>query len=541
MVVRFLLVYNDSDSVSIVQSIASASTLISSVTSATKNYIISNFPQDFFKHIYVDSSEMITQAKENYRYDQILDKIPYPSLSIVPEFSLDDPIGGMQKSLHFASPNLFLRKNMRQVYKTLLIDPHEKIQIYYTSDYITTIFNYKITTNTYMSNIDIAYYLKSKFQADMFRYLADQVLQTEIPKSFIKCIANLKGLDISKPGDMNKLRLYLIGSDRRENLIEKKVNLATGKVCFFINDIVDFLTLFSQLDASASVIHEEQIEGEYQITFRFQVSTYLPNAFIMKIDRGVYEGLPEDIQDSLTSEKDQQDSGFYETTPMLSIKTKAQATEKLASEWKTNSGEIVTGQQVYHEVYRYEHGVGISEVNLLNTISPEFNKVHALLTSEFLKGYDLSGLLNVRIVNIKGEVSKSEYTFDFDNMLVKFKDPNYITSDILVEIFMNREFFAAILEAAKSKKKYFNSNFLSTIIGMIDSKRVRFIVRSFVKDQDMFSTNPETMLRVQTNYGPGYVSLKDISETNSEKDLYRICIGYDSENKPIIKTLEIGR
>jgi hypothetical protein len=81
-------------------------------------------------------------------------------------------------------------------------------------------------------------------------------------------------------------------------------------------------------------------------------------------------------------------------------------------------------------------------------------------------------------------------------MLVRFKDPNYITSDILVEIFMNREFFAAILEAAKSKKKYFNSNFLSTIIGMIDGKRVRFIVRSFVKDQDMFSTNPETMLRV---------------------------------------------
>jgi hypothetical protein len=79
----------------------------------------------------------------------------------------------------------------------------------------------------------------------MFRYLGDQLLQTEIPKSFIKCIANLKGWDISKPGDMNKLRLYLIGSDRRENLIEKKVNLATGKVCFFINDVVDFLTLFS--------------------------------------------------------------------------------------------------------------------------------------------------------------------------------------------------------------------------------------------------------------------------------------------------------
>ena len=532
MVVRFLLVYNDSDSVSIVQSIASASTLISSVTSATKNYIVSNFPQDFFKHIYIDSSEMITQAKENYRYDRTLDKIPYPSLSIVPEFSLDDPVGGMQKSLHINSPNLFLKKNMRQVYKTLLIDPYEKIQIYFTSDYITTIFNYKITTNTYMSNIDIAYYLKSKFQVDMFRYLSEQLLQTEIPKSFIKCIANLKGWDISKPGDMNKLRLYLIGSDRRENLIEKKINLATGKVCFFINEIVDFLTLFSQLDASASVIHEEQIEGEYQITFRFQVSTYLPNAFIMKIDRDVFNRLPSDIQDSLTSEKDQQDVGFYETTN-LGIKLQAAAYGQNVLEWTSNSGENVIGQNVYHEVYRYEHGKGIPSINLMNTISTEFNKVHALLTSEFLKGYDISGLLKVRPVSINGEIPKSEYIFDFETMTITFKDPDYITYDLLVEIFMNREFFAAILEAAKSKKKYFNSNFLSTIIGMINGKRVRFIVRSFVKDQDMFSTNPETMLRVQTNYGPGYVSLKDISETNSEKDLYRICIGYDSENKPI--------
>jgi hypothetical protein len=63
----------------------------------------------------------------------------------------------------------------------------------------------------------------------------------------------------------------------------------------------------------------------------------------MKIDREVYEGLPEAIQYSLTSERDQQDSGFYETTTITSIKIRAKSTEKLASEWKSSSGEIVTG------------------------------------------------------------------------------------------------------------------------------------------------------------------------------------------------------
>jgi hypothetical protein len=77
---------------------------------------------------------------------------------------LDDPIGGMNKALHLNSPNLFLRKNMREVYKTLLIDPKSKIQIFYTSDYITIPLTFKITVNTYMNNIDTAYYLKSKFQ-----------------------------------------------------------------------------------------------------------------------------------------------------------------------------------------------------------------------------------------------------------------------------------------------------------------------------------------------------------------------------------------
>ena len=114
---------------------------------------------------------MITQSKINQRYNNILDKIPYPSLAIVPEFSLDDPIPGMQKSLHLNSPNLFLRKDMRAVYKTLLVDPYDKIQIFYTSDYITIPFQFKITVNTFMNNADVAYYLKSKFQKDTFRYL----------------------------------------------------------------------------------------------------------------------------------------------------------------------------------------------------------------------------------------------------------------------------------------------------------------------------------------------------------------------------------
>jgi hypothetical protein len=135
----------------------------------------------------------------------------------------------------------------------------------------------------------------------MYRYLSDQILATEIPKSFIKCIANIYGWDLTKQDDMDKLRLYLIGSNKRENRIAKRVNLATGKTCFYVNEIVDFLTMFADLDVNTTIIKEQHVEGEYTISFKFQISTWLPNAFIMKIDRNQFMNLSKDVQDSLGS------------------------------------------------------------------------------------------------------------------------------------------------------------------------------------------------------------------------------------------------
>ena len=43
-----MLIYNDKDDIAIVQSVASASTLISSATTAVRDYVVSNFPDNFF-------------------------------------------------------------------------------------------------------------------------------------------------------------------------------------------------------------------------------------------------------------------------------------------------------------------------------------------------------------------------------------------------------------------------------------------------------------------------------------------------------------
>ena len=48
------------------------------------------------------------------------------------------------------------------------------------------------------------------FCGDLGNEVSDQILATEIPKSFIKCIANLYGWDITKQDDMDKLRSKLM-------------------------------------------------------------------------------------------------------------------------------------------------------------------------------------------------------------------------------------------------------------------------------------------------------------------------------------------
>jgi hypothetical protein len=174
----------------------------------------------------------------------------------------------------------------------------------------------------------------------------------------------------------------------------------------------------------------------------------------------------------------------------------------------------------------------------MDKIDPSFKKVHALLTADFIKGFDLSSVIHLKLFSRDGEIPKDKYSFDLVTMTISFSEEISRMSDIYIAVYLARAPYEALVEAAKKKKNYFNGNFLGTIIGMVNNKRVRFLVKSFTSDSEKYTSDVSKALRVQTQYGPGYVSLKDISD---DKDLYRVCVGYDSENNPIIKTLEIGR
>lgn len=523
---------NDTNKISIVQSVASASTMISSVAGEARDYIVSKFPENYFRSVFIDTSDAIAQQNKNDHFNNTLNKIAYPSISITPEISLDDPIGGMEKSMHLSSPNLYLRRDMDRSYKKLLIDADNEFAIYYTSDYITTNFLFKIATNSYVQNVDMAYYLKSRFQKDFFQYLNKKEIQTEIPKSFIKLIAEVKGWDMNNTEDMDNLRLYLIGVSKSNNSILKKVNQATGKECFFINEENNFLTLFADLDCPPSVIRDGQTEGEYQITFRFQVSTWLPNNFILTIGKDKLQTLSDSLISSLDSTSDQQNTGFYS----VSYNMATPVGRLNAIHFADSTGADQIGQLVYSDIFTHDINQVMAPITLLDKMDSEFKSIHSFAVSD--GELNLSSLLYLIIKSKDRTLGTDEYSFDYTTMQITFLES--VDSDISVNLYLNRLLYDS-LKVAKSKDVfYFNTNILTTLIinTGTGTENERALVKSFNNSLDYTSSDLSKSLRVRTPYGIGYVGLLDTSNTDTT-DAYKVCVGYNADKTPILKKIEL--
>lgn len=522
---------NDKNNLTLVQSVASASTMISSVAYEAKKHILSKFPKGFFKHVYIDTAQTVSQQHRNDRYNNTANKIPYPSMGITPEISLDDPIGGMQKGLHLSSPNLYLKKDLKQTYRCLIEDPDEKFSIYYTSDYITTNFNFKLVTNSFIQNTDLAFYLKSHFQKDFFQFVNGKYIQSEIPKTFIRTIADLKNWNMNSATEMDDLRLYLIGTSKQEESVQKRTNLATGKQCFFINEKQNLLVLFSDLDAPSSINRDAQVEGEYTITFRLQISCWLPNAYIMSINRKTFDKINDKIKNSyLNDDSEEVEDGFT----FMSKVSKMPMIKNNLKYFRDELGQEQIGHLVYHDAFTYSLGYKNLHISLVDKIPEEIKRIYLYGLYKF--NLDMSSLLKIYLYNSEGEILKdNDIIFDVNDIGSGITINKTFDEDIGLAIYVNRTLFETLKEAIKTDKNYFNTGVLTTMTIKIGSRPIDAVIRSFENKQEEFSSDINKSLRVRTAIGNGYISLLDDSEKNS----YKICVGMDENNNPIIKRFEM--
>jgi hypothetical protein len=538
-------IYTQENDIKLVQSVASASTLISSVTGEIKEHIASKFPRGFFKSVYIDTAETIHAEARNRKHNENLNKIKFPNIAITPEISLDDPIGGMEKSMHMSSPNLYLRKDMRRNYKNLVEDPESKFSIYYTSDYITTNFNFKITTNKFVQNIDLAYYIKSRFQIGMFQYLNDRYLNTEIPKTYIRIIASILGLDLNNQEEMDDLRLYLISTGTSEDLIRKKINAFTGKPGFFVNDKANFLINVIDLDAPPSIVRDRMSEGEYTITFRVQVSTWLPNAFIMSIDQSKFFSLDADIiKMAIDDTNQEQDEGFYS----LSIPNFKLNRDK-AVYFETSTGQQVIGEEIFHNIFTYNIDMDLEEIDIMQYLKADLKKIHAYMIE---KNFDIRDLLNVRVNNRYGLLGEDKVTIDYETMTIQLLTDD--AQDIAVTVYADRLLFASLEKAIENDQFFFSDSSLAVLRlneyidtnddGIDDTaQEIKVPIYAFTNEKDLYSVASKVngewrsnVLRVYTAYGIGFIGL--VQEDDPRASTYKVVIDIDENEQPIIRALE---
>lgn len=526
-------VFIDDNAINIVQSVASASTMISSLATEAKMYILSKFPKGYFKHVYIDTSETVIQQNRNDLYNPHANKIPYPSMTISPEISLDDPIAGMEKGLHLSSPDLYLRKDMKRTYNKILIDPDEKISIFYTSDYITTNFNFKVVTNSFIQNADISFFLKSKFQREFFQFYNNRPLRSEIPKTFIKAIADLKNWNLNNPEEMDELRLYLIGSSKTPDAIQKRVNLATGKQCFFINEMQNLLLLFTDLDCPSSINRESQAEGDYTISFRLQVSAWIPNNYILSISKASLKRLTESTVNDLDNPPEDDRDNYLLSANIITTNS---LTKKRTINFYDENKEEQVGHLIYSDIYTYDAGRTLDNLDILKLLGDDIKKLYSYgLTKMHL---NMSSFMKVKIItNSKILEENIDYRVSYNdiNEPLKLTFLSEIDSDFAFSVYLNRLLVETIKKAMEEDKNYILARYIGSVLINIGNKKEKVLVKGFINDREKSSTDIMKSLRVNTAFGIGYISLVD----DNEKDSYKICLGYDKNNNPIIKQFEM--
>ena len=523
-------VYLQDNQIKLVQSIASASTIISTLCGEVKQFIIKKFPPNYFRHIHMDTGTASHLINVNRNYNQKLHKIPYPNLSIETSLSIDSPINGTETDVNHAVPNMYMRRDLNSYYQKILFDPNEKFAMYYTTQFITCNFNFKINVNSFIQMTDLVYFLKEELHLGIFQYLNSRPIMTEIPKTFISIISTLLGYDLNDPDHLDDLSLYLIRTSRKNDGIRRKVNNTTGKICFMLNDLTDLITVVDDLDAPGGISRDGQVEGEYTIGFRVQVTAPVANQFILSIDKDKFKKIADDVTltDEIFNSKEDNVNTQVMTTSIIEARTVVDKetieffdANQLSSP-SDERGDPHIGVKLFKEVFSLPGNSKSFNLNLKEMLKDKLLNTHAYMIAKHLEP---TSLLYFRVFDVNGE--RTDCSIDYNRLEL---DLQGIDSDVVVIGYADRAVYEAIETARETDKEYFNDNFLWSLRLKVPSAEGKLVdkyavVKRFVDENEEYSTDVNKCLRVATPYGIGYVYL--VHEDDPQASNVKICVGED--------------
>lgn len=525
---------SDLNRIFLLQSIPSAATQLSSLAGLARKYVTEKFPKNYFKHIYVDTARSVSEMKSKDAYNHNTQKIPYPSLTESIEISLDDPFN--VKNWNISDPYLGIRRPVDKNYVCIYRDQDNRMQLYATCEYVTSKFRFKLATDSYIANVELANYINARFRRDFFQYYQHQHIETEIPKTMMKVIAQINNLNLENDADVDRMSQIIAATSRTPRMIRKKVNNMTGKTSYFLSDEREILTYMADVDVPATIIRNDMSEGEYLIEFTVQMSAWQINNFILSVRKDIYalseyqKLFPKDcivFGDKMTLPEDETEPDSM-VLPLTEIPVLSGKMCTFIDDFGNEQIGSMTTNVLYTRPADAIDGAQVT-INIFNSFPDEFKQLMPYLKKK-LSSKAMSQLIHVRLLTRYGELDKDAGEFEVDYFNLSVKVPN-VDSEVRCVLYINRLFYELLLDCAKNGAEYTNvSKFGTWDINPFGTYKIRALIKAEPK-----LYKAENSLRVMTPAGVGYVVL---GEPTNCKIAARVCIGKDKKGNPITKEMK---
>lgn len=272
----------------------------------------------------------------------------------------------------------------------------------------------------------------------------------------------------------------------------------------------------------------------------------------MSIDQTKFYSLDtEVIAMAVDDSVSEQDEGFYSISiPNLTLN------RDKAIYFPNASGDQVIGEEIFFNVFTYSLDTPVTEVLLMDYLKDDLKKVHAYMMDHY---FDIRDLLYIKVQNRYGLMDETKVLIDYEQMSLEILEAD--AQDFSVTIWADRALFESILKAIDNDQFFFSDSSLATlrINQFIDTdgdginetqEEIRVPIYTFTNEKDLYTVaslvNGEwrsNVLRIYTVYGIGFLGLvqeylEDGVTPEPRASDYKICIGYNDENEPIIRALE---
>jgi hypothetical protein len=251
----------------------SISTIISTVTNSVVSFVKTRFPDNYIKSTIINTTMCSVQLE---RKDIIKRGNPIMTVATLYDPNADTTLGNLSGwFMNYTS----IPKKFYGEYPTVFFDEENGYYIYAMLDRVKFNFEFKIRLNGHLQAIDACNNLLYRMPFEKPFFVNNVSMETPVPQTLLKAILVDKGVDISKPEEVDSFYEHL---NRFSNgSLTRKVHLASNRNLYFYKYRTNLLC---KCDSKPSVDYEPKnmALGNSVISFQMSTELWVPYKFILQ-------------------------------------------------------------------------------------------------------------------------------------------------------------------------------------------------------------------------------------------------------------------